>query len=184
MSGTGGTTSAQVRWESGKYFFDDDQEFEDTATVIFEWPGDGKVGSKRQLIYEIRIWSNNFPYGCDMGAEFYGTQGTIMVSLRGKIQILDAKNQPLDMEPKNPRQIITNHRADFVDAVRTGRRPNADIEDGHLSATLCHLGNICMRVGRTLQFDPEKEQIVADEEANNLLRRNYRKNHWAIPPGV
>ncbi|MHC4913789.1 MAG: Gfo/Idh/MocA family protein, partial [Planctomycetota bacterium] len=138
----------------------------------------------RQLIYEIRIWSNNFPHGCDMAAEFYGTQGTIMVSLRGKIQILDAKNQPLNVEPKNPRQIITNHRADFVDAVRTGRRPNADIEDGFLSGTLCHLGNICMRVGRTLRFDPQNEQIVGDKEANNLLRREYRKNHWAIPQGV
>lgn len=168
----------------GKYFFDDDQEFEDTATVVFEWPGDGKVGSKRQLIYEIRIWSDNFPQGCDMGAEFYGTKGTMVLSLRGKIQILDAKNRPLDVEPKNPPRIITDHRADFVDAVKTGRRPNADIEDGYLSGTLCHLGNICMRVRRTLHFDPQKEQIVGDKEANSLLRRNYRKNHWAIPKGV
>ncbi len=168
----------------GKYFFDDDQEFDDTATVVFEWPGDDRVGNKRQLIYEIRIWSRNYPYNCDMGAEFYGTRGQIFVSLRGKMQILNEDNQRIEIEPKDPPKIIENHQADFVDAVKTGRRPNADIEDGHLTATLCHLGNICTRVRRTLQFDPQKEQIVGDEEANALVGRTYRDGHWAIPKGA
>lgn len=168
----------------GKYFFDDDQEFEDTATVVFEWPGDGSVGSKRQLVYEIRIWSNNFPHDCDMAAEFYGTQGTIMVSLRDKIEIRNADNRLIDVEPRNPRQIIMDHYADFIDAIKTDRQPNAPIDEAHVSATLCHLGNICMRTGRTLNFDPQQERILGDEEANRLLRRQYRTRHWAIPAGV
>ena len=183
--GLGVTTHPSfVSGTGGKYFFDDDQQFDDTATVVFEWPGDGKIGSKRQLIYEIRIWSRNYPYNCDMGAEFYGTQGTIMVSLRGKIRILNKKNQRIEVEPKNPPKIITNHQADFLDAVKTPRRPNADIEIGHVSATLCHLGNICTRLRRTLKFDLEKEQIIGGKEANAMVRRTYRKGHWAIPKGV
>ena len=178
------THPSSVSGLGGKYFFDDDQEFDDTSTVVFEWPGDGKVGSKRQLIYEIRIWSTNYPYNCDMGAEFYGTRGQIFVSLRGKMRILNDKNQRIEVEPKQPPKIIEDHRADFVDALKTGRRPNADIEEGHLTATLCHLGNICTRVRRTLTFDPQTEQIVGDEEANALVRRAYRKGHWAIPKGV
>ena len=47
----------------GKYFFDDDQQFPDTQTVVFEYPGDGKVGGRRQLIFELRIWSPYQPEG-------------------------------------------------------------------------------------------------------------------------
>ena len=41
----------------GKYFHDDDQQFPDTQTAVFEYPGDGKVGDKRQLIFEHHIWT-------------------------------------------------------------------------------------------------------------------------------
>jgi predicted dehydrogenase len=45
----------------GKYFFDDDQEFPDTQQITFEYPGDNKVGHKRMLIYEMRLWSSTYP---------------------------------------------------------------------------------------------------------------------------
>jgi hypothetical protein len=53
----------------------------------------------------------------------------------------------------------------------------APIEEGHLSCALVHLANVSYRLGRTLNFDPETEQVIADEEANRLLRgddRGYR----------
>jgi hypothetical protein len=70
--------------------------------------------------------------------------------------------------------------ADFVDAVRNDRRPNGDIEIGHFTASLCHLGNLSNRLGRSLQFDPETEQVIDDAEANELLTRDYR-DHWGTP---
>ena len=54
---------------------------------------------------------------------------------------------------------------------------NAPIEEGHISATLMHLANASYRLGRTLNFDPETEQVIGDDEANRLLRdadRGYR----------
>jgi hypothetical protein len=72
------------------------------------------------------------------------------------------------------------HQRDFLDAIKKGRRPNADIEIGHLSSSLCHLGNIVARVGRAVRFDPETERIIGDDEANGQLRRKYREDHWAI----
>ena len=73
------------------------------------------------------------------------------------------------------------HHLDFLDAVRSGRRPNADIEIHHYSASLCHLGNIGARVGRTLHFDPVKERILDDPAADKLVSRSYREGHWAAP---
>ena len=167
-----------------KYYFDDDQEYPDTGTVVFEWPGDGQVGHKRQFIFELRIWSTNYPFNVDSGAEFYGTKGKMFLSKRGKLEILDESNKRIDAKPKEPPQLL-GHAADFVDAIKTGRRPNAEIEIGHLSTTLIHLGNLAMRVGRSLNFDPRTEQIIGDEQANALLSRKYREGgYWAVPHGV
>jgi hypothetical protein len=50
-----------------------------------------------------------------------------------------------------------------------------DIEDGHLSSGLCHLGNIAHRLGRTVDFDPQTETFPGDDQANAMLSRDYRK---------
>ena len=70
----------------GKYFFNDDQEFPDTQQVTFEYPGDGKPGSKKMLIYEPRLWSTTHPFNVDSGVEYYGTKGKLFLSRRGKAQ--------------------------------------------------------------------------------------------------
>src|SRR5262249_35444506 len=67
------------------------------------------------------------------------------------------------------------HLRNFLDCIKDGKRPNADIEDGHKSARLCHLGNIALRIGRVLKFDENTETLSQDAEANQLLGRTYRK---------
>ncbi len=100
--------------------------------------------------------------------------------------MFDRKGKPVPLKAEMPpaKETAAHHQADFIDAVRTGRRPNAEIAMGHVSVTLCHLGNIATRVGRTLRFDPAAEQIVGDDEAASLTRRSYREGHWATPKGV
>jgi hypothetical protein len=68
------------------------------------------------------------------------------------------------------------HFENFIKCVRS-RQPqhlNASIEDGHLSTTLCHLGNISYRLGRSVTFDGAAERFVGDAEADALLTRKYR----------
>ena len=59
-------------------------------------------------------------------------------------------------------------------------RPVADIEEGHISTASCILGNISMKLGRTLAWDVVKGQVTGDDEANGLLRREYRRP-WVHP---
>jgi predicted dehydrogenase len=165
----------------GKYYFDDDQQFPDTQQVAFEYPGDGSFGKKRMLIWEMRIWSNNDPYNVDNGTEFYGTKGRMLLTKRGKVEVFGDGVKKIEAKLQGQPAELLNHNVDFLDAIRNGRKPNADIEIGHLSSSLAHLGNISTRVGRTLQFDPEREQIIDDEEANRRLTREYRNGHWAVP---
>jgi predicted dehydrogenase len=68
---------------------------------------------------------------------------------------------------------------DFVHCVRTRERPFRDIEIAHRAATVCHLGNIAYLLRRPLRWDPVREQIVGDDEANRLLDRPKREP-WAI----
>ena len=71
------------------------------------------------------------------------------------------------------------------DAIRTGRKPNADVGTAHLSVALVHLGNLACRLGRSLRVDPKAETIVGDDEAKAMLTRRYRKGgHWGVPKGV
>ncbi len=181
------TLPSRVAGLGGKLYFDDDQEFPDTQNVVFDYPGDGKVGHRRQLIFEMRIWSPNSPHGCDNSVEYYGTKGKMFLTKKGKMEIVDEQSKPIkDAKPKGaPPVKLGCHRKDFLDAIRTGRRPNADIETGFRSAALCNLGNLAVRLGRSFAFDPEKQRVVGDDEANRMLSREYRKEgHWAIPKGA
>ena len=166
----------------GKYFFDDDQQFPDTQTVVFEYSGDGKEKRRKQLIFEQRIWSPYVQEGYENGNAFYGTKGMLVLGKGKGWQLFGERNQPREKmsgQPDGPA-----HHRNFLDCLKSGALPNADIEIGHLSATLCHLGNIATRVSRTLRFDPATEQIQGDEEANRLVRRTYREGHWAVPRGL
>jgi len=165
----------------GKYVFDDDQEFADTQQVTFEYPGDGSPGNRKMLIYEQRLWSTNYPHNVDSGVEFYGTRGQMFLSRRGKIQVLGERNKKVAVDIAPKPQDAESHIANFVDSVRNGVKPNGDIELGHLTSSLPHLGNIATRLRRTLEFDPQSEQFHGDDEANRLLSREYRSNHWAAP---
>jgi predicted dehydrogenase len=164
----------------GKYRFDDDQQFPDTQTVLFEYPGDGGVGQRRQLVFEMRIWSPYSPDdGIDNGVAFYGTEGWMLLSKRGVVKRFDRKNKPTALSGEIP--ALPEHHQNFVSAIRTGETPSAEIQVGHISASLCHLGNIATRVARTLRFDPKTETILGDDEAQQLLTRRYREGHWAVP---
>src|SRR5262249_38441448 len=153
----------------GKYVFDDDQQFPDTQQVAFEYPGDGKPGSKRMLIFEMRLWSTNYPHNTDSGAEFYGTKGQMYLSRRGKLEVRGDRNAPVEASVELKQQDDAAHVANFCDSIRSGKKPNADATIGHLTSSLCHLGNLATRLGRSLTFDPQTEQFVDDKEANSLV---------------
>jgi predicted dehydrogenase len=67
-----------------------------------------------------------------------------------------------------------DHRRNFLDCVRSRKRTAAPAEVGHRTASICHLGNIAVQLGRPLQWDPKQEEFVGDEQANRLRFRPMR----------
>jgi len=173
---------ARVAGYGSKLFFDDDQQFPDTYNISYEYPPEGKGARKRLLIYEQRDWCPYHQEGHENGNVFYGTKGMMILGKGSGYQLIGERNKPLGAKrfglPTEP------HVRDFLDAIKTGRKPNADIEIGHAAATLAHLGNIVCRLGRNVRFDPKTEKILGDDEADKLVRRTYRQGHWAAPKGV
>ena len=70
--------------------------------------------------------------------------------------------------------------ADFLRSIETGQRPVCDVEIGHLSTNLSLLGMLSYKLGRSIKWDGEKETIDGDDEANKLLRRDFRAP-WVYP---
>ena len=165
----------------GKHFFDDDQEFPDTQTVIFEWPRVGKANQKKQMIFEQRIWTPYKMEGYENGCAFYGTRGMFIVGHSEGWRLYGPRNKELKSVTGGA-NLLAHHR-NFFECIRNNRTPAADIEIGHLSTALCHLGNIATRVRRVLNFDPKTEEILNDKEAGPMVRRTYRE-HWGRPRGV
>ncbi|MBM3981104.1 MAG: Gfo/Idh/MocA family oxidoreductase [Planctomycetes bacterium] len=166
----------------GKSFFDDDQEWPDTQYVVCEYdPGNG--GKKpRQFVYEQRIWSPYVQEGYENGNAFYGTKGMLIIGHTIGWKMYGEKNKPL--EEMTGRIDLPAHHQNFIDACLKGGKLAAPVDVGHISAGICHLANISGRLRKTLEFDPVKEQITNGADANAMLRRKYRADHWAVPKGV
>jgi predicted dehydrogenase len=69
---------------------------------------------------------------------------------------------------------IKNHMGNFYDCTVSRKTPISDVHSQHRSVSLCHLGNIAMRLGRPLRWDSAKESFLDDAEANKHLSREQR----------
>jgi predicted dehydrogenase len=109
------------------------------------------------------------------GVTWEGTEGSVWAN-RGTH---DANPKSLLKTKIGPREVhlykSDNHYRNFIDCVISRRETAAPVEVAHRSITICHLGNIAMRLGRkSLRWDPVKEQILGDAEASRMLSRPYR----------
>src|SRR5581483_8968045 len=75
---------------------------------------------------------------------------------------------------------VRYHMLNFLQAVDARSKPISDIEEGYISTASCILANNALTLGRTLNWDPEQQQVSNDEAANGLLRRKYR-GPWVHP---
>ncbi len=150
----------------GHYRHEDDQETPDTMMVTYDFPG------KKTITWEGLSWSPLGPHDSGFGVSFHGTEGTIVIRGSG-YTTYDMRRKEIGSGagPGGDK----DHFADFLDAVRTGRLPNADIEKAHRSTLLCHLGNIAYRSGSVVNTDASDGHIIDNEPAQAFWGREYAK---------
>lgn len=113
------------------------------------------------------------------GTIFIGTEGKVMVN-RGKFKA-EPESIAEDPIPDNGVHLYksNNHLQDFLNCVRSRKRPICDVEVGARSVTVCHLGNLAYWNHRRLQWDPAKERFIDDPEANYWIDRKKR-GPWRV----
>ena len=117
------------------------------------------------------------PNGQPNGIRFEGTEGWLWVS-RDEIK---ASNPELIKTPLPDNAVrlylSKNHMANFFECVRSRKAPICDVETGHRSATMCHLGAISLRSGKSLTWDSTEQKFTGDNAAiaNGYLAREMRK---------
>jgi predicted dehydrogenase len=134
-----------------------------------------KICSQPKIFYryagDIVMELGDGPSG---GGRFYGEKGTLSIDI-GKYSVDPASLVTEKVKPDKLAVIRHKHVQNWLDCIKSRKKPIADVEIGHRSATVCHLGNIARWTGRRLRWDPVKEVFPDDAEANDYLDRQRRK---------
>ncbi|HUR55103.1 MAG TPA: Gfo/Idh/MocA family oxidoreductase [Gemmataceae bacterium] len=116
------------------------------------------------------------------GTTFEGEKGVVYVS-RGKIEVTLGGEKVADPYklPTGPTKLYVSngHHGDWLACIKSRKNPVCDVEIGHRSATVCHLGNIAVRTGKKIVWDPKAETITNDKDAAALLSKEYR-SPWKL----
>jgi predicted dehydrogenase len=151
----------------------------DTQTAVYEF-------ESFTATWEHRKYAGNHSEKHRIGAYFYGSEGVFHMGWRDGWTFYprDSKNSPIHQDPNfsdtrdgnNLKQLW----ADFLSAIEGGQNPVANIEAAHRSSVLPMLGMMSYRLGRSVRWDADREQVIDDPEANQLLTRRYREP-WEYP---
>ena len=110
----------------------------------------------------------------ELGTEFVGDKGSLFVYRGGLNANPPELLKHVDVPPIVNSEANIAHVSDFLDCVKSRNRPAADISVGHRSASVCHLGNIAIRTGKKIHWDPKTETIIDDSDASKWLTKEYR----------
>lgn len=174
---TGEQAPVSVSAHGGKYVLADDRTIPDTMEVTFEFAS----GALALFgIYEAN-GGGALP-GCEV--ELRGTLGNLCASERGyrivpngggqfqdRENLIEPGEKTLEFRDDSTANMIRN----FLDCVKSREKCLCDLEEGHRSTTFAHLANISLEMGARIEWDPVKERITNNENANKLLHYEYRK---------
>jgi predicted dehydrogenase len=160
----------QIQWALGK-------DHTGPTELWPESPGpNGAVSMRYSDGTLVKFERQNAPMG---GAVFTGTECKMEIN-RNRFAtnppdfVKDAPDPAVAEKWEGEGWIARPHIQNWLDCIKSRQRPNADVEIGHRSITICHLHNIARELGRKLHWNPDEERFVDDNEANALLERPRR----------
>lgn len=165
----------------GKYAFPSDaMETPDSMMAIYDFGNFGILWDHTIGIYGAQYKSR--PHG----VAFIGEYGTLVADRGGWEVIVETKSTSakeglVDLHfPRVTTPGLDLHVANFLDCLKSRNKPNCDIEIGAHIARFSQMGNIAYRLGRKIEWDPEKQEFRNDPEANALIKAQYRAP-WSLP---
>lgn len=174
----------KVSSNGGRYRYKDDWQTPDTQVINLDFEND------ISMTWEGRSCNGKYIEGSSVGVEFYGEEGSILISGGNEYKIFDLKNNIVkevkdskEIDPRDAANPASNldalHIRNLFDNILTGEKLKADIDSGFKSTLLVQLGNISQRVGHSLEINPENGHIIGDKKAKKLWSREYEKG-WEM----
>ena len=174
----------------------DDADTPNTQAFLCQWPGRDVL-----VTFETRHWYTNseggmrdkYPFAVEnqcVGDIFFGEKGYMIIpDYCSYYTFLGPNGEPGPFKTGRRefdyRTESAPHFQNWLDAIRSRNHHDlhADVEQGHLSCSVCHLAKISCKLGRSVHFDPQTERFANDPEADQLLKRDYRKP-YVVPDVV
>jgi predicted dehydrogenase len=167
----------------GKFGFPSDaMETPDTQQVTWAYPD-------FNMVWEHAIGIGRGPEAREHGVAFHGNNGMLVIDRAGWEVYPETDSigkRRVYKAPGVPRYNVSNtdyhatHCQNFIECMRSRKRPNSDVEIGHNSMIACHLANMAQRLGKLIHWDVEKEMAIGDPDAQKLVSREYRAP-WQLP---
>ena len=169
MLGMNQTDPVLVSAVGGKFATDDDRDTPDTMVATYQFP-------KFVMTWEHRFNNDRgLDGGTNHGTEFIGSKGRYVIDRFGT-QWHPSKKEEKETPPAFEKQDST-HWQNFLDCVKSRNKPASDIVSMAKTTMVCHLGNIALQTGKTLHWDPKKQDIANRSDVKNCIsyEREYRK---------
>jgi predicted dehydrogenase len=190
-----------VSSSGGRFALEDNGETPDTQDALFEIASD-EGGNRYTAVWSHRE-AAGVPEA-PIPIELFGTKGSLGISRRSFKITPDKKVPPENRVPQyagahpvggpkrveaartdeywttpledsgSEREQFMGHVRNFVDCVKSRSTPISDLESAHRASTMCHLANLSLRVGRKLRWDADRQTVVDDAPASDMLTRPYR----------
>ncbi len=172
------TYPRKISAAGGRHIRRDNTDAPDTLSVNYEF-------ESFTATWEHRFYAANNAEKHNIGVYFYGTKGTFHMGWGDGWNFYPTnKGAPVIHEDckfdNRDRENIRELWANLLDCIKTGKRPICDIEIGHRSTSMSLLGMLSYKIGRSIEWDGEKERAVGNDRANRGLSRKYRKP-WKYP---
>tara|TARA_R110002096_G_scaffold24120_2_gene76271 strand:- start:36 stop:806 length:771 start_codon:yes stop_codon:yes gene_type:complete len=159
----------RISCNGGRYHFDDDQETPDTAHAVFDY-GDLGISWESSSCHRRKPEPSTF-------VTIYGDNGKLDFST-SNYTIYDKDGKELDKNTDPPSDVP--HFTNFADAIREGTPLNQPIDQGQISAMLCHLGNIAYRTTGSVDVDPATGNLIDNPEGQKLWTREAYRKGWEV----
>jgi len=187
----------RVESSGGRYALEDDGETPDMQEALFTYPG-------FVLSYAIRETSGYRGDSASRGLVFHGPKGALLLSGSYEV-LPEMHGDPFNSIPRflghpvggpttsqtrptpwieaskggasreEPEDTMALNKRDWIDCIRSRKRPLCEVEDGHHVAVACNLANMSLRLGRAVRWDPDKQEVIGDKEAAAMCYRPYRE---------
>lgn len=172
---------------------DDDADTANSQALVCQWEG-----RNLHVSFEVRHWFTNseaemrdkYPFVQEntvVGVIFFGSEGYMIIPDYSSYYVFLGPNHELGPHAAADGHPMMDlpHFQNWIAACRSRKHEDlhADVEQGHLSTTICHLARISNQLKRSVHLDPKTERFVNDEEANQLLKREYRAP-YVVPEQV